>query len=1564
MAQDPSDPGQGLEKQNSLASDQGNLAFKYDLSDATTVVTTMSDVDDNISVTSTVYPDETEDYEYEVDDILSEEVDFEGVMKYLVRWKNYPLEMCTWEPKENFTPELLEDIWEQKKRQPGFQPFDRGLLDEAHRAKALRHLNRNRKRKRHGLPETSPFMEAIKWTTDNEISDRELTADAATVIANETPVADPAVLASTEIHDSSDELMVIESLSAPPPPPKKKKKKKRSIDAAKDDLATPVSKKKKAKGGKESSEKEKGEDKDKAQKPTAVDETRKRKTPVEAVPITKDQPKRVSDSPTRRRKSADALPAVPSVEPGSSTKSTSTVSGKDLEAKLPVKRASVDRPGKAAAPTATSSVPKVRPATSKNGDVSLPDKLIERPLKPLRTASTLKEAPTAKKTGPDPNVRTSTTTNQATATQETKGPSAKKTGPASQDSGGNAFSGGKRSRTGRSLSMAMSDPNMVPQLFEKRSTLRRAELCERDKADRAIEPSQLNTALFPISKGPPANGTTAASQSSVMHMSSKELSPTEQVPKDAPLRPSIKRPASGDLLRRRKSVRFADNDGSETGLLLGRTRLKSPPVPKGDGTDGNYADEDTPMHFEPQETEEPRAPISLPSVSVKLLFGTQREPVDATLDVMAENSGNQQLLDQIVAGKTLRFDCSFLAATLLQQLNGIRKVNLFSGNVRHPSETGTSTASTASSASVLQTASQRLKLMASGLILVKPEHAIVVYPTNCEHWLESMFGFPAHVNTDRTVALRYVVFSTYVDCAALLRPNGKLDATLRPLSDGQDRRQVMERFFHLGRESFSDLLPDESSNRKGHTRFFLAFPPTAKPFMYQMALWLREMDAECVVLFSTQSGSWMSFVRDVEQHDHPGVVIVHELVTGALRQFPYFRRLVYPGTWNCRVWSISQATYASPIFYPMQGLDADKDDTTSRTASWSGIGRISWTELFPRGLALLLTPSVILADPMYVYNIIRWVSAAARSGTAPVTLVVAWDLCSHLKEVADEKSRMCQDIIGSEAQHHQKFEVYKATSRVGAAERHCIYRHEAWVLATELCDSSTQRMLAATRGAEWPSAVVFADPAIDPNDEQSLVNWFGWWSTLYMDQYRAFYVVGSEKKGPNLDIMSRKIRVPHFVDDTMPDSDSAKVDGQTPVSPAAEVRQETGAPVRMPPQPTAADPRRAQRTDTAAAVLSAPTSHRHPSQPITAHAPRLRSWNLSHNFWKVFGFVVWWRDADEAFSHGYVDSSNNTIRAWFSYTWPFSMAHRSFIGMFDMVEDTNKEAPSNTKNKAMASHTWVVVWRPVNPHVPGLTRDQTELIFWDPGAGDRFNGAAQLSETRGLLSGQQAVVDYVRKHGREKNPGTYLANIWINSHVRSWKRGTPSSDHDTLQESLGFLEELAGNFRYVMPPTSQYLKSLGYTMLTKATEASTPTSTSSTPTVKSVSTGAPSVPAACSSVSGSGEMQEQEPNGVEMEMDDEGPAADEKRRSPVQERMVFRPPRGSTAGSRCQNSLYESTRILKKRNPGATEMHYEFQPTMDWYREQAEEGSGFEHVHVENVSEVCRVFGIPARAGD
>ncbi|GFF35525.1 hypothetical protein IFM58399_04248 [Aspergillus lentulus] len=114
----------------------------------------MSD-DDDISITSTA-PSEQES-EYEVETILAE-LEFDDGIKYLVKWANYPIERCTWEPPESFCNEQTLIDWNKKKRAiaEGKRPaFDlirfENHLAALERAKHDRKQRRAAKRRRLGL---------------------------------------------------------------------------------------------------------------------------------------------------------------------------------------------------------------------------------------------------------------------------------------------------------------------------------------------------------------------------------------------------------------------------------------------------------------------------------------------------------------------------------------------------------------------------------------------------------------------------------------------------------------------------------------------------------------------------------------------------------------------------------------------------------------------------------------------------------------------------------------------------------------------------------------------------------------------------------------------------------------------------------------------------------------------------------------------------------------------------------------------------------------------------------------------------------------------------------------------------------------------------------------------------------------------------------------------------------------------------------------------------------------------------------------------------------------------
>ncbi|CAK7219356.1 hypothetical protein SBRCBS47491_003816 [Sporothrix bragantina] len=79
-------------------------------------------------------------------------------------------------------------------------------------------------------------------------------------------------------------------------------------------------------------------------------------------------------------------------------------------------------------------------------------------------------------------------------------------------------------------------------------------------------------------------------------------------------------------------------------------------------------------------------------------------------------------------------------------------------------------------------------------------------------------------------------------------------------------------------------------------------------------------------------------------------------------------------------------------------------------------------------------------------------------------------------------------------------------------------------------------------------------------------------------------------------------------------------------------------------------------------------------------------------------------------------------------------------------------------------------------------------------------------------------------------------------------------------------------------------------------------------------------------------------------------------------KIVFHAPRGERkrhiGSSKCRNDFYESARRARARDPRQPVMEYEFRPTMEWYRDQIEEGRDYEHVHVGSWKSFFRTFGV------
>ncbi|KAA8643646.1 putative Chromo domain protein Chp1p [Aspergillus tanneri] len=116
------------------------------------VAVAAADDDDDISTTSTLSSEPQSDYE--VEEILAEKESRDGML-YLVKWANYPLDRCSWEPEECFNTHLTLVEWSEKKKaikEGRLDPFDhvqwQREQDDREKAKAERRNKRESQRRR------------------------------------------------------------------------------------------------------------------------------------------------------------------------------------------------------------------------------------------------------------------------------------------------------------------------------------------------------------------------------------------------------------------------------------------------------------------------------------------------------------------------------------------------------------------------------------------------------------------------------------------------------------------------------------------------------------------------------------------------------------------------------------------------------------------------------------------------------------------------------------------------------------------------------------------------------------------------------------------------------------------------------------------------------------------------------------------------------------------------------------------------------------------------------------------------------------------------------------------------------------------------------------------------------------------------------------------------------------------------------------------------------------------------------------------------------------------------
>ncbi|KAL2017283.1 hypothetical protein VTK56DRAFT_2352 [Thermocarpiscus australiensis] len=1103
---------------------------------------------------------------------------------------------------------------------------------------------------------------------------------------------------------------------------------------------------------------------------------------------------------------------------------------------------------------------------------------------------------------------------------------------------GNIFTGGKMRKPRANLDAVISDPTKEPKFFGQLRKRRIAEKRSRDKEDLAPDLSKMR--LFDITKGPSSRQSSAGSvQITPQQIPQEMLTPTERDPAPPATRLeyldlSAAAAARGDVnahqsatsfasslalansdvanpRKKRKVVRFLEDD-NEKGVIVQEPEpmdLVDSPTGKepSQGPSSSLA-EIPPQALNPNPgPKKPSLSLDQSRYTMPQVQGSQTSQkrmilglssIEATFyGLPMQSSTENAWLADFLARETLEIHHTCFAKTVAVQIKPLVQKRLASGTIVSKQ-----------SEKALEQVAEYLTSGLLGLYHGQQEYNILVYPTKCDEWKSDPFS--QGPTSPSGAPLRYFIFSSSQDCKLMLPPLSSLSVsppaaeTSEPevqvwATDPPSARELMlKRLFGF---SYTKLLPAIPRPLPAHI-FFLAIPKSRAAIEAALIHRLRDSNPSCQIFTSNDPGSWAAFRARLDTL--PGVVIIHEMLAWSIRRFPNLSR--YLLSRNDEYWCLSEAVHGSPL-YPSASLP-------QRLAP---PGDVHFTRLFPYRTAILLTPSFLVSEPRRTFEFLHWfMSKWAKQ--FHYRLVTACNIHEYLLELADEKYKARQDLFD----HPGDPEI--AANLCGLSSDDCKFRRWAAELADEIHIIRTAK--AGPDGHdEDNSPLVYADPSIDPNDEQSLVNWFAWWTTLRADQFRRFHVVGSSQanKFPQSRRGERLVRIPKYTKVTLNDPDAVmevlherddQVEAELDDSRTTPHLPADGDQVQLSRQSSGSFKSNLIRSGDSASMIS-----------YLSELCAMPSFQLV-----LYKFPVSWLDfvmADHF--EDYNLRGFHRINDWFSFAWPFGArtGFNTYVGFFyTITEDWDPE--KRPESKLPERHPWIAIYRPVNPHLKGYRR--CEVIIWDPAARTKFSATPRVAE-KDLIFMQRQVIQYIRDHGDEKNPGTWVDQVWLGG--LEW----PSDCNSLypLDVTLLFLRKMLGNIKEFLPAPEHAMEGRGYRRVTlepSSSQANCP----------------PADDAESSLFVDQGPGADHGPVDVDSS---EGVESSEDEDT----RIIFHPPRGNRSlgpfRSKCANRLYEEARLARARaGPGAkpTHMKYRFPPTMDWYSEQVAEGRGYAHIDVDS----------------
>lgn len=643
-----------------------------------------------------------------------------------------------------------------------------------------------------------------------------------------------------------------------------------------------------------------------------------------------------------------------------------------------------------------------------------------------------------------------------------------------------------------------------------------------------------------------------------------------------------------------------------------------------------------------------------------------------------------------------------------------------------------------SSSESLEVAAEQLRLGSFAVMYHAEDFSILVYAAKCDKWKALA---PKYQGSGlASAALRYMIFRAG-KAGQFLPPASYTPARNQGPASGDFALQVFG-LDHI------QLLSTEMRKGQGRHNYFLAIHPSRGTILDMVCTWVRSVDPQANVFLSDAPGDWKAFLDIVRKGC--GIFIIHEKALPTIRFFAGIRTLLEAETSKVSFWRFQEKLQRAMIKpsdqHPVEGYVP------------FGLSR-----LFPDGDAVLLTPSFLVAQPQRAQQLLSWYKNRTKRFAAHVQLVCSSGTTKFLGAVAVEKMQ--------ERQRLQRNDPGRNFGDLGLAERDCDARLVIWDIISEL---------SCAKEVDGPT-LVFADETIHPADEQSLANWFAYWSGSNLHQYRNFRVLCSDDRAPPATTM---IDTPLFARGTfaVPDSSMA-----------------------APPMETTCSQSDILRIDSAFQVLPY-KFYSYFSQPAFNNLP----------FIMVYRYPISYCQSPDERTHYGDETPRNTMnfhstRDWLvEWMWDISRLqhnpkkHTATQMCFCLTIPDEWDPAKYDRGVFPPRHPWIGVLRPTRPKWKPYK--SLELLIWDVNASVKFPRDTEVLESQ-LLPAQQAFIQTVREEApaRHQLP---LEKVWLSGRHLSSADGMSTIDH-----TLKMMGQMIEQSEQWLPMTVHQLEEAGFKMV-------------------------------------------------------------------------------------------------------------------------------------------------------